>query len=240
MNNLFEKLRAHFRQLAVNLKPMTFGEKVDHIWSYYKEYMFVAFILILILIAIIFAIGNIGLQYYNCGIMSNVELNMEGHTYLTDVFYEDVLGNPKGKTYLTVTNLSKEEYTVDDTNEIYQNYMSVLAKVEAKNLDYMLVDEYSFQYYVEDRIYMDLSQLLPPQELEELKSKNMLVYVREESEATGTPMGIEISSLPFGRDCLDTEGKVYLVFIRNSTEPENCLKLWEHIKEWPDYKEKIS
>ena len=54
----------------------------------------------------------------------------------------------------------------------------------------------------------------------------------EFAENVSTAMGIDISQLPFGRDCLQTEGKTYLVFIRNTEQPENCLKLWEHIKSW--------
>lgn len=232
LKNLIPGLKNHFARLRQDLKTMTFPEKLDHIWTYYKEYMFVAVMLCMILVAVIMAIANRDVQYYSCGVMSNVELSIEGHDYLTDVFYQEVLGNPEGKTYLGTSTLPKEEYTITDTSESYQTYMNVIAQVEGKDLDYMLMDEYSFGFYVEDRIYMDLSQLLEESELAQLYEKNMIAHVREENEETGTPMGIDISQLPFGRDCLTTEGKTYLVFIRNTEQPENCLKLWEHIKNW--------
>lgn len=232
LKNLFSGLKNHFAKLRQDLNTMTFPEKLDHIWTYYKEYMFVAVMLCMILVAVIMAIANRDVQYYSCGVMSNVELSIEGHDYLTDVFYKEVLGNPEGKTYLGTSTLPTEEYTITDTSESYQTYMNVIAQVEGKDLDYMLMDEYSFGFYVEDRIYMDLSQLLDKQELTQLYEANLIANVREENEETGTPMGIDISQLDFGRDCLNTEGKTYLVFIRNTEQPENCLKLWEHIKSW--------
>lgn len=232
LKNLFRGLKNHFAKLRQDLKTMSFREKLDHIWTYYKEYMFVAVMLCLILAMVVASIANRDIQYYSCGVMSNVELSIEGHSYLTDVFYEQVLGNPKGKTYLSTSTLPQEEYTIGDTDESYQAYMRVIAQVEGKDLDYMLMDEYSFGFYVGDRIYMDLSQLLDPEELARLYEQDMIVHVREENEETGTPMGIDISGLPFGQDCLTTQGKTYLVFIRNTEQPENCLKLWEHMKNW--------
>ena len=77
---LIPALRKHFAQEKVNLKQMTFKEKLDHIWSYYKEYMFIALVLIIIIVVIISAAMNVGTVYYTCGVMSNVELSIEGLT----------------------------------------------------------------------------------------------------------------------------------------------------------------
>lgn len=232
MKKILSGLKSHFQKLGQDLKPMTFGEKLEHIWTYYKEYMFVAVMLVIIVIAVVSAIGNIGVEYYNCGVMCNVELSREGHAYLTDEFFEKRLGNPDGKTYLTAMTLDTNEFTVQDTENRYQSYMNVLGQVESKELDYMLVDEYSFSFYVDDRIYMDLSTLFSEEELAQLYEADRIVHVREESEAAGTPMGIDITDLPFARDCVLTEGKTYLIFIRNSTDPDICLKLWHHIQNW--------
>ena len=40
-----------FRELMDDLKPMTFGEKLDHLWTYYKEYVFIALVLALLAVA---------------------------------------------------------------------------------------------------------------------------------------------------------------------------------------------
>lgn len=227
----FSKLKKHFSLEKERLKEMSFKEKLDHIWTYYKEYMFIALMIVIIISVAISAALNADMQYYCCGMMSNVELTIEGHDYLTDVFFEDVLGSPDGKIYLSSSTI-KGSATVSDTDDSYSTTMGVLAQIEGKDLDYMIMDPYSFEHYVDERIYMDLTGLLSEEELAWLYEQNMIVQMREESEAEGSPVGIDISKMPFGEDCLLTKGTVYLVFIRNGEHPEHCLKLWEHIKNW--------
>ena len=233
---LIPALRKHFAQEKANLKQMTFKEKLDHIWSYYKEYMFIALVLIIIIVVIISAAMNAGTVYYTCGVMSNVELSIEGHTYLTDTFFEDVLGDPDGRIFLTPSELPVQEVSVGDTTDRYNAYMGVTSQIEGKDLDYMLMDEFSFSFYTDDRVYLDLSTLLSPEDLQWLYDQNMIVQTRSDVQTQGTPHGIDISKLPFGQDCLLTEGPCYLVFIRNSDQKANCLKLWEHIKNWESVK----
>ena len=89
-----------------------------------------------------------------------------------------------------------------------------------------------FSYYTDDRVYMDLDKLLSPEDLQWLYDQGMIVQTRSDVQTQGIPHGIDISRLPFGQDCLTTKGPCYLVFIRNTDQPENCLRLWEHIKNW--------
>ncbi len=229
---LFSGLRKHFAREKVHMKDMTFREKMEHIWSYYKEYMFVALMLIITVVIVISSVRNSGTVYYTCGVMSNVELTIEGHDYLTDVFFDEVLGKPDGRIFLSTSELPVHENTVSDTSDRFSAYMSVTAQIEGKDLDYMLLDEFSFSYYTDDRVYMDLDKLLSPEDLQWLYDQGMIVQTRSDVQTQGIPHGIDISQLPFGQDCLTTKGPCYLVFIRNTDQPENCLRLWEHIKNW--------
>lgn len=230
------KLRDHFRKLREDLKPMTTWEKVDHIWTYYKEMMFVAFMVIMIFVAIIMSVNNLGYTLYASGVMSNTSLSIEGHDYLTDVFYEDVLGNPKkGRIQLTTSTLYVEYSDLEKAaNETYQAYMGVLATIESKNLDYMLLDSRSFKFYVDEDIYMDLRELLPAEELQQLQEQGMLIspYAEGESAETAVPRGIDITSMDFAKDCAESDEQIILVFIRNTPRTDTCLKIWEHIKAW--------
>lgn len=231
MKPLFKSLKKHFSEEKARLKDMTWREKLDHIWSYYKEYMFIALMLVIIAAVAISAVMNSDLEYYACGVMSNVELTREGHAYLTDQFHDQYLSHLNGKTYLSRSEL-KGANTVSDTDDSYSATMGVLAQIEGKDLDYMLMDPYSFEHYVDERIYADLTQLLPPEDLQHLYDQGLIVQMRSDEETVGTPVGIDISQLPFGQDCLLTEGTVYLVFIRNADHPEHSRQLWEHIKNW--------
>lgn len=227
-----KKLIAHFKKLKENMQGMTFLEKVDHIWTYYKETMLVIFIVGVIIVGVVWSLVGERPTEYTCGIMSNAELSSEGHHYLTKVFLEDVLKKPEGRIFLRSSDLIEMEETVQAVQSKAQNVQSVLAQIEAKKIDYMLMDNYSVQYYVKENIYKDLSQILTKEELALLEQQDMLFSIREESEDVSHPVGINIAKMDFGKDCLNVEGPVYLVFIRNTDEKENCLKLWEHIKAW--------
>lgn len=229
---LFRNLRKHFAKEKVHMKDMTFKEKMDHIWSYYKEYMFVALMIVLIIVMVVASFLNSDTKYYTCGIMSNVELSVEGHDYLTDVFFHEVLGHPKGEIFLASSELPVYEMTVTDTTDRYNAYMTVSSQIESKTLDYMLMDEFSFSFYTEDQIYLNLNEVLSPEDLQWLYEEKRIIQTRSDMESQGTPHGIDISGLPFGQDCLLSDGPCYLVFIRNSDQKGNCLKLWEHIKNW--------
>ena len=49
------KLKEHFAQEKARLKEMTWKEKLDHIWTYYKEYMFVALMLVIVVVIVLSA-----------------------------------------------------------------------------------------------------------------------------------------------------------------------------------------
>lgn len=224
--------KPHFKQLKENMRGMTFAEKADHIWTYYKEYMLVAFILLTIVVGILMSVFMKSPKEYTCGMMSNAELTYEGYDYLTDVFLEQVLKKPDGRISISKSELTELEFTVQATHSNAENVSALLAKVEAKKIDYLLLDTYSLQYYAPENIYLTLTGVMDQQELDALQQQGMLKAIRAEDEETERIVGIDISRTDFGKDCLTTEGPVYLVFVRNTDEKDNCLKLWEHIKAW--------
>ena len=233
------KIKAYFQRQKQNMQGMTFKEKADHIWTYYKETMLVVFIVGVIVVGVLASLLKKPVPQYTCGVMSNVELTREGHAYLTNTFLEQVLKKDNGAIFLRTSELAADsEATVQATHAQWENVQSVLAQIEAKQLDYLILDNYSIQYYAEEDFYMNLIAVINEEDLAQLEQQEMLFSVREKSETTGHPVGIDISKMAFGKDCLTTEGPAYLVFIRNTDEIENCTKLWEHIKAWQPKEEK--
>ena len=167
MKKLFQRIKKGFSKLGNDMKDMTFLQKVDHLWTYYKEYAAVVIMSLVIVLAVLISALTPPETIVHSGTMVNVSLSLEGHDYLTDVFYEKVLGSPEGKVALTDTMYTGTD-TVDSVEESYQAYMGISAKVEAKELDYMLMDPNAMNYYGSDDILMDLRELLDPEELEQL------------------------------------------------------------------------
>ncbi len=223
------KLRQHFAKLREDLKPMTFPEKVDHIWTYYKYYALGVFCALCVVGGLVWGFVAPQPVLHIGGVQCNMELSTKGYDYLNKEF-QATLGVKKGKTELR-TFWFYGEATVDALTDTYKAHSSVTAYVEAKKLDYMLVDLYSFRYFAGDRILLDLRELLSAQELAELDAQGLILYEEAEGSDEKVPRAINIIDYPLIAENMETE-ECYLVFIRNTPRKENCLKLWEHIKNY--------
>lgn len=222
-------LRRHFEKLKQDLKPMTFKEKLDHIWTYYKYYALGIFCVLIILGGLVWGFVAPQPILHMGGVQCNMEISTAGYDYLNKEF-QAVLGEKKGKTELRSFTFYGEA-TVDALTDTYKAHSSVTAYVEAKKLDYMFVDMYSFRYFAGDRILLDLRELLSAQELAELDAKGMILYEQAEGSDEKVPRAINVIDMPLIKDHMQTK-ECYLVFIRNTPRKENCVKLWEHIKNY--------
>lgn len=223
-------LKQHFINLRENLKEMTFKEKVDHIWTYYKWHFLVIVCVGAILIGLLYGIFAPRPKLHIGGVQCNMELSTEGFDYLNKVFQQDVLGEKKGKTELR-TFWFYGEYTVDAMTDTYKAHSSVTAYVENKQLDYMLTDMYSFKYFAGDRLLLDLRKVLSDEELAELDAQGLILYEDALDGGEPVPRAINIVDTPFIKENSDAT-ECYLVFIRNTPRIENCKKLWQHIKNY--------
>ncbi len=232
---MIKKLRAHFKKLLQDLKPMTFSEKVDHIWTYYKEVMLVS------AVALAFVFGAISILITNLtedvvfhGLLCNVTTTAEGSTYLTDSF-EDKLPLKKGD-YVTIGGA--EYADSDDYNQvqnIYNQTMGVVAQVNAKELDYMFMDESAFEFFVPEAFYMDLRELFTPEQLAAFDS-SVFRYAHPDGTDEMFPIAIKVTDMPFVQDCLYQNEDIFLVFIANTRRIESCRLFWEHINAWESAK----
>lgn len=223
-------LKGHFKKLKEDLKPMTFKEKADHIWTYYKEYMLVAFCVLFIIIGAMVAFFTPRQETIIAGVQCNMKLSNEGYDYLTEDFQSTLPAVKNGKTVLHTLQFYGEG-TVEAVEQTTQAYYSVTAYVEAKELDYMLLDLYSFRYFGSDRIYMDLRDILTGEEIDALAAQGLILYEESDEEVVPIPRAIDISKTEFCQKELGV-AECYLVFIRNTPRLDTCKKLWEHIKNY--------
>ena len=223
-------LKQHFINLRENLKKMTFKEKADHIWTYYKWHFLTAVCVFAIVGGLLYGIFAPKPVIHIGGVQCNIKLSTEGYDYLNKVFQQEVLEEKNGKTELN-TFYFYGEYTVDAMNDTYKAHSSVTAYVENEQLDYMLTDLYSFKYFAGDRIFLDLRQVLTATELAQLDAEGLILYDQPEGTTELIPYAIDIANTPFIKENSDA-AECYLVFIRNTPRLENCRKLWQHIKNY--------
>ena len=79
-----------FKELMEDLKPMTFREKVDHLWTYYKEYLFLAVLAVILATGLITAAINANRETLVLGIVANSPMSQEGKEYLEKGYAEKI------------------------------------------------------------------------------------------------------------------------------------------------------
>ena len=237
-----EKWKESCRRLWEEMKPMTFQQKAEHIWTYYKEYMFMGVMALVLVAAIIGSAISANRQTLMSGMLCNTSISMEGYNYLTEDLFERLNGD---SSYQDVHFSSMEfqlpdEMTQTQVDTSYNAAMSMLSLVEGKELDYAIITQDAFMYFIGHELFMDLREFLTPDELEQWKGK--VVYGQAEME-DGTkgemyPVAIDITDLPFTKDCIRASGKtVYLTIIVNTPRKEQCRQVWADILAWQSKEE---
>lgn len=226
-----------FRELMADLKPMTFGEKVDHLWTYYKEYLLIAVAVGLLVAAGISGYINANKEYLFKGMMVNISMTQEGYRYLTD----DMLtrmgdGNPNQTIMMDYTNFLD---LADPTNgeDNYNASLLFIARVSGGLLDCALLDQMAFEFYLTQEAYGDWSTFFTQAELDAMGDKVIYAMAEEEMEdeegnvipAVRWPAAIEISHLPFFQEHAPKNEKIYLVLSGNQPNHEAVRAFWEHI-----------
>ncbi len=217
------------KKLVEELKPMGWLQRIDHIWTYYKE------VLLLALLGVVIAIGFISsfiqankVNLIN-GMMVNITMEQTGYNYLTQDFGEKVITQDDEEVTLEYTEfLSMADPTSNEDN--YYAAMTVIAEVSAKRLEYVIQDKLSLEFYLTQDVFMDLQAFFTPEELAQWEDK--LVYGYEEDTDRKWVAAVDITDLPYVRDNVTSEGPIYFSLGGSTEKTDMCRKMWEHILAW--------
>ena len=219
------------QKLREEMKPMTFKQKADHIWTYYKDYILVSLPFLLIIVGLIASSISNATEKVVTGIMVNITIDQEGFNYLsTD--YEEYLQLEKGQAVkLEYTNF-EDLTTSTDTENNYYAAMGVIGEVSAKTLDYMILDGMSMQFYSTQEVYGDLRTIFTADELAYFEENNLLVYCLEEGQTEQWPAAVKIDDLPFVKKYIRSDDSVFFALSGSSERLEACRAIWEYLNAW--------
>lgn len=250
---LNSKFWKEIQQLRKEMKPMTFRGKVDHIWTYYKEYIGLVVLFLVITSGLIFSMVTAKDRRDSVvtGIMINIVADQEGMNYLS-VDYAKHLGLEDTKVKLESTDFS--DLTTDLSEENYNASMIVINEVSAKMLDYMIMDKLAMEFYTAQEVYLDLREFFTLEELQDFAQKDMLVFCLEEDTAAGlsqeqlyelqmkslTPEGknidgcwpaaVKITDMEFVKNEVQNQGDIYFALAGSSLKIEAVRDIWEYMK----------
>ena len=236
-----------FRELLEDMKPMTFGEKVDHLWTYYKEYLFLVLLGIAMAVGLVTMIVNQNKDVLVMGVIANSSISVEGKDYLETGYFEKIGGQKGQQVVLYTTNFqSMEDPTSAEDN--YNAAQMLTGQVSAGQLEYAIVDELAMSFYVTQAVFLDLRELFTEEELAELDRQDLLMYATEGDvdengdliPGTGDiegryPVALKLRNTAFGQEALYGETN-YFVVGGNNPDKEQVRGIWEHILDWENRK----
>jgi len=223
-----KKLTERWKELLAKLKPMTWKQRIDFIWTYYKDIVFV--VCVLAIIPIVLLTSFIGQkETLFGGMVVNMDMRQNGVTYLTDDLFE-MLGGDSKEEYVNLQANAFDPYS-SDTAANYNQAMAAIGYVEAGILDYMIADEPAMEWYILQEIYMDLSLVFTAEELAEFGER--VIYAQPDDGKPKFPVAIDISQTVFAKDCLDCgDDPAYFSFVGPDAKAEQYRDFWEYLMAW--------
>jgi len=229
-----------FKELLRDLKGMSFKEKLDHLWTYYKYHLLVVGLVGVFLATIITSVVNSNKDTLISGMLVNVNMKQTGFYALSDGYAERLGADSMDRVDLTSSTFENLE-TAKDVELSYNAAQVLVAKVSAGLLDYAIMDEVALRYYVEQEVFLDLRNFFTPEELEKLQEADLIFYAAgyedenvdpEKEEADIWPVAIKITDWAFIQENVTNDGDIYLSISGHDPNEEAVRELLTYIYNW--------
>lgn len=217
----------NLKNLKKDMENMTYGEKLNHIWTYYKWILVVVLILIMAVSVLLASVENKRKITLLGGVTVNVELSEEGRAYLSDDYLQIVgTGNKRETLPLSHTNIGD----INDTMLYQDNYysvMSLLALCTNHEVDYLLLDQTGFEAMLVQKAYLKLEEIYTADEIAAMGED--AIYAQMNEEENPSAVAIDITDTAFVQDHIDVKDKVYFVYVANSIRLEECRAFYDYL-----------
>ncbi len=214
----------------MTFEEMTIGEKIDHIWEYYK-------FPIGVVIAGLILVGSL-LNIYLFNPAPDVVLDI---SFRMSQRYYDIEVQETLKTNLidlVVIDSDSETVIVEllptdadlDPNTVMATEAKFMGKAEVQELDIFVVDEQSFQFMLSEGFFMDLDQL---EDRHGIKLKeDIKVYATDHETKEDRAFVVDARKLPgLNEAFLSDDGNYYAgIFVRSLRE-KNSMKALAYLSE---------
>lgn len=221
-----------FAKLAADLKPMTWNQRVDHLWTYYKGFLFVLAVVVLTLSVVVTMISSQADEIVVGGVVVNTGLHPDGMLYMTDEYKAEIAPDDKHKLVnLEYTIVSDMDDIENGESSLYSS-MILSARVSGGMLDYMILDKFAMEYYITHEVYLDLREFFTEEELAELEAQQKVIYAMQEGGTERWPIAIDVSDMPFFKEYVTTEGETYFALSGYVRSLDTCRDVWNRLNNW--------
>lgn len=227
-----EKDYRSFSKMMEIMKDMTFKQKLEHLWTYYKEWLLVIFFGVLFIGLMFTIIEEQKKEVLVGGMMVNISIEQSAMNYMTTEYAQDL--GAKNQYQVATVDYTNFGDPMDPENGENSYYASMIlpSRVSGGMLDYIILDKYAMEYYITQDVYMDLREFFTEAEIEEMNKKGLVIYARQEDEEDAWAVAVKITDIPFVKENIKAEGDVYFALSGSSKKLDMCRDAWERIHNW--------
>ena len=234
-NKVKSSVRVTWKDEKENMKGMTFRQKADHLWTYYKEYLWVGAAVAILLAGVITSVINaVFRETIVTGMNINVYMEQTGMNYLSTDYHEKIGARDYwDKVTLEYTQFDPVQEIAGDEDDYYAS-QAIYNKVAAEIIDYFIMDETTMDYFISMDVYMDLRDFFTPEEIAQFEAEGRLIYAREEGrpEEETWVAAVNITDTQYIKDNSNLGKDVFFAVSITAPNLDECRNIWTHINEW--------
>lgn len=218
-------------------RELSFKEKIVFIWDYYKVHIFLGLLCLFCVISLLhhYIFENQDTLVYGMNI--NVTADSMATEDFPDAYMEYSGADPKELQVFYEGNLFMGDDENIDANTDYASVMKVSSVIAARELDFVICDNYVFRDYEDIAGFYDLKEMLPADLFERLDSEGLIIY----GQATNEESADRLDRYAMAIDLTDTDfaasynlkasdgGTLYFAAIMNSKRIDEVTNVVRYI-----------
>ncbi len=225
-----KSIKESFRNFRNTMKDMTFEEKLDHIWTYYKWELLIILLSAIAILGLVSWLCSTPIQTAFSGNLSNCQITEHGYRYLTEDYLQ-TLGFDAEENRISlgmITTAGTDALSVNATG--VDSGVRVVAMVADGSLDYIFADSVAIEFYALQGAYQNIESVLTAEQLAPFADK--LYYYTDEESGLRVPIAIDISDIPFAEECMEDGKSIYLGFPIHAPHAEQLAEFFDYLLAW--------
>ena len=216
-----------FSELKAILKPMSWKDRVEYLWTYYKVVLVAVVVVLAIISLVVSAIQSKHIQTLYSGALINLSVEREDRDEMVNELTALLDGDGKNRI-VKLTDIAyipgndPENFEVNDAGA-----MKLAMLVTTGSLDFILTDDDTYGELIEREPYANLQNILTQEQQTQLKDN--MIWRKADGENPSYPMALDISSTAFAKAVAPYEKVVYLVFVGNTENGERNQAFLDYI-----------
>ncbi len=220
-----------FQRFRRTMATLTFEQKIDHIWTYYRGTVILMILIPFLLVSVLTMIFKTEPEVAFAGNFTNVSLSNEGMSYLVNDWSDRLNLDPEAETVKIGFAQTLGSNLASLAPEGVDGGLQVILSIASDDLDYVVCDQVGKDYYFAERAFLPLSQVLTTEQLSAYEEQ--LVYYTDEESNETIPVALKMTETAFFQDCVRGEGEIYLFFaLKEKPHIERIQGFLEHLEDW--------